>query len=119
MQEFNKKKDMQCYTVEKSKEQGITLAFQIPKGTKVSSSLFSYSLYLLAAFLFPAVYNFPVFLYSTVFTSTLEDKPATGATRVLYDRGQEFVHITYHSYTLEYSLPCGYIWQLVLHNKQE
>lgn len=119
MQEFNKKKDMQCYTVEKSEEWGTTLAFQIPKGTKASSSLFSYSLYLLAAFLFPEVYNFSVLLCSTVFTSTLEDKPATGATRVLYDRGQEFAHITYHSYTLEYSLPRGYIWQLVLHNKQE
>lgn len=108
---------MQCYTVKKSEEWGTTLTFQIPKGTK-ASGLFSYSLYLLAAFLFPEVYNFPVLLYSTVFTSTLEDKPATRATRVLYG-GQEFVHITYHSYTLEYSLPRGYIWQLVLHNKQE
>lgn len=91
---------------------------RFPKGTKASSGLFSYSLYLHAAFLFSEVYNFPVLLYSTVFTSTLEDKPATGATRVLY-RGQEFVHITYQSYTLEYSLPRGYIWQPVLHNKQE
>lgn len=109
---------MQCYTAEKSKEWGTTLAFQIPKGTKASSGLCSYSLYLLAAFLLPEVYNFPVLLYSTVCTSTLEDKPATGATRGLYG-GQEFVHITYHGYTLEYSLPRGYIWQLALHNKQE
>lgn len=107
---------MQCYTMWKSKGWGTTLAFQISKGTK-ASGLFSYSLYLHAAFLFPEVYNFPVLLYSTVFTSTLEDKPATGA-RVLY-RGQEFVHITYQSYTLEYSLPYGYIWQPALHNKQE
>lgn len=107
---------MQCYTVEKSKEWGTTLTFQIPKGTKASPGLFSYSLYFLTAFLFPEVYNFPVLLHSTVFTSTLEDKPATGATRVLYG-GQEFVHITYHSYTLEYSLPRGYIWQAGLHNK--
>lgn len=100
------------------KEWGTTLDFQIPKGTKASSGLFSYSLYLLAAFLFPEAYYFPVLLQSTVFTSTLEDKPATGATRVL-NRGQEFVHMTNHSYTLEYSLPCGCIWHLVLHNEQE
>ena len=100
----------------KSKEQGITLAFQIPKGTKAFSGLFSYSLYLHAVFLFPEVHHFPVLLYSTVFTSTLEDKPATGVTRVVY-RGQEFDHIIYHSYTLEYSLPCGSIWQPVLPNK--
>lgn len=99
-------------------EWGTTLAFQIPKGTKASSRLFSYSLYLLVAFLFPEAYNFPVLLYSTVFSSTLEDKLATGATRIL-NRGQESVHMTNHSYTLEYSLPCGYIWHLVLHNKQE
>lgn len=37
---------MQCYTMEKSEKQGTTLAFQIPKGIKVSSGLFSYSLYL-------------------------------------------------------------------------
>lgn len=99
---------MQCYTVEENEEWGTILAFQIPKGTKASSVLFSYSLYLHAAFLFPEVYHFPVLLYSTVFTSTLEDKPATGATRVLY-RGQEFVHITYHSYTLAFSAPWLYL----------
>lgn len=102
----------------KSEEQGITLAFQIPKGTKASSDLPSCSFYLHAAFLFPEVYHLPVLLYSTVFTSTLEDKSATGVTRVLY-RGQEFVPIIHHSSTLEYSLPCGYIWQPALPSKYE
>lgn len=104
--------------MENSKEQGITLAFQIPNGTKAFPGLFPYSLYLHAAFLFPEVYHFPVLFYSTVFTSMLEDKPATEVTRVLY-RGQEFVRIIYHSYTLEYSLRCGCTWQPVLPNKKE
>lgn len=82
------------------------------------TGLFPYSLYLHAAFLFPEVYHFPVLLYSTVFTSMLEDKPGTEVTRVLY-KGQEFVRIIYHRYTLEYSLPCGCIWQPVLPNKKE
>lgn len=60
---------MQCYIKEKSKEQGITIASQIPKGT--------YRLYLHTGFLIPKVHNFPVFLYSTVFIPKLEDKPAT------------------------------------------
>lgn len=100
----------------KREEQGITLAFQIPKGMKAFSGLFSYSLYLHTAFLFLEVYNFPVLLYSTVFTFTLEDKPATGVTRVLY-RSKELVHIIYYGYTLEYSLSCVCIWQPVLSNK--
>lgn len=66
---------------------------------KVFSNLFLYSLYLHSAFLFPEIYHFPVFLYSTVFTSTAEDETATGVTRELC-RGQEVVHIIYHSYTL-------------------
>lgn len=68
---------MQCYIKEKSKEQGITIASQIPKGTKACSSLLSYRLYLHTVFLIPKVHNFPVFLYSTVFIPKLEDKPAT------------------------------------------
>lgn len=110
--------------MEKSEEQGITLAVQIPKGTKAFSGSFSYSLYLHTAFLFPEIYHFPVLWYSALFIFTLEDKPATGVTRVLY-RGQEFVHIIYHSYTLtpilrEYSLSVLWLYlQPALPNKQE
>lgn len=110
--------------MEKSGEQGITLAVRIPKGTKAFSGSFSYSLYLHTAFLFPEVYHFPVLWYSALFIFTLEDKPATGVTRVLY-RGQEFVHIIYHSYTLtlilrEYSLSVLWLYlQPALPNTQE
>lgn len=94
---------------EKSEDQGITLPFHVPNGTKgLFFNLFLYSLYLRATFLFPEIYHFPVLLYSTVFTSTAENKTATVVTRELC-RGQEFVHIIYHSYTLRvFSVPWLY-----------
>lgn len=102
---------------EKSEDQGITLPFHVPNGTKgLFFNLFLYSLYLRATFLFPEIYHFPVLLYSTVFTSTAENKTATGVTRELC-RGQEFVHIIYHSYTLRvfsvlwlYQAACSSRW---------
>lgn len=48
--------------MEKSEKQGTTLAFQIPKGIKVSSGLFSYSLYLHKAI---PLSTSTVLLYST------------------------------------------------------